>query len=129
VVYLEDLQVRNMVRNHHLATSISDAAWRQFRTIRDAKAACAGRQVIAVPVQYTTQDCSGVLPDGSRCLAASSQEPVGAHPAYPRLTSVRRMGWCSTATRMRRRLCCGPGRPVRRKRGRLGRASSEQSLA
>jgi putative transposase len=56
-----------MVRNHHLAKSISDAAWRQFRTILEAKAAFAGRQVLAVPPAYTTQDCSGVLPDGSRC--------------------------------------------------------------
>jgi putative transposase len=56
-----------MVRNHHLAKSISDAGWAAFRTILEAKAACAGRQVIAVPAQYTSQDCSGVLPDGSRC--------------------------------------------------------------
>jgi putative transposase len=67
-IYLEDLQVRNLVRNHHLAKSISDAAWRQFRTILEAKAACAGRQVSAVPPAYTTQDCSGVLPDGRRCI-------------------------------------------------------------
>ncbi len=67
VVYLEDLQVANMVRNHHLAKSISDAGWAQFRTILEAKAACAGRQVLAIPAQYTSQDCSGVLPDGSRC--------------------------------------------------------------
>jgi putative transposase len=67
VVYLEDLQVRNMVRNRHLAKSISDAGCAAFRTILSAKAACAGRQVIAVPAQYTSQDCSGVLPDGSRC--------------------------------------------------------------
>jgi putative transposase len=67
MIYLEDLQVRNMVWNHHLAKSISDAGWGAFRTILEAKAACAGRQVIAVPAQYTSQDCSGVLPDGSRC--------------------------------------------------------------
>jgi putative transposase len=67
-IYLEDLQVRNMVRNHHLTKSISDAGWAAFRTILEAKAACAGRQVLAVPAQYTSQDCSGVLPDGSRCL-------------------------------------------------------------
>ncbi|HEV2457864.1 MAG TPA: transposase, partial [Ktedonobacterales bacterium] len=67
VVYLEDLQVRNLVRNCHLAKSSSEAGWAAFRTILDAKAACAGRQVIAVPAQYTSQDCSGVLPDGSRC--------------------------------------------------------------
>jgi putative transposase len=59
VIYLEDLRVRNMVRNVHLAKSISDASWGQFRTILEAKAACAGRQVIAIPAQYTSQDCSG----------------------------------------------------------------------
>jgi putative transposase len=66
-IYLEDLQVANMVRNHHLAKSISDAAWRQFRTILEGKAVYAGRRVVAVPPAFTTQDCSGVLPDGSRC--------------------------------------------------------------
>src|SRR5262249_33400047 len=68
VVYLEDLRVANLVRNPHLAKSISDAGWAAFRTILEAKAACAGRQVIAVPPAYTSQDCSGVLADGSRCL-------------------------------------------------------------
>ena len=58
-IYLEDLRVANMVRNHHLARSISDAGWAQFRTILDAKAACAGRQVVVVPPAYTSQDCSG----------------------------------------------------------------------
>jgi putative transposase len=67
VVYLEDLRVANLVRNRHLAKSISDASWAAFRTILSAKAACAGRQVIAIPQAYTSQDCSGVLADGSRC--------------------------------------------------------------
>jgi putative transposase len=66
-IYVEDLRVANLVRNHYLAKSISDAGWAAFRTILEAKAACAGRQVFAVPAQYTSQDCSGVLPDGSRC--------------------------------------------------------------
>jgi len=58
-ICLEDLQVANMVRNRHLAKSISDAAWGQFRSILDAKAAWAGRRVLAIPAQYTSQDCSG----------------------------------------------------------------------
>ena len=57
-VYLEDLQVANMVRNHHLAKGIHDASWAQFRTILEAKAAYAGRRMIAVPAPYTSQDCS-----------------------------------------------------------------------
>jgi putative transposase len=67
-IYLEDLQVRNLVRNHHLAKSISDAGWAAFRTILTSKAVYAGKWVVAVPPAYTSQDCSGVLPDGSRCL-------------------------------------------------------------
>jgi putative transposase len=67
VIYHEDLQVRNMVQNHYLAKSISDAGWAAFRTILTSKAAYAGKWVVAVPAQYTSQDCSGVLPDGSRC--------------------------------------------------------------
>jgi putative transposase len=59
VIYHEDLQVRNMVQNHHLAKSISDAGWAAFLTILAYKAACAGREVIAVNPAFTSQTCSG----------------------------------------------------------------------
>ena len=58
-IYLEDLQVANMVKNHRLAKSISDASWAQFRAVLEAKAGYAGRRVVAVPPAYTSQDCSG----------------------------------------------------------------------
>ncbi len=58
VIYVEDLQVANMVKNHHLAKSISDAGWAQFRDILTFKAECAGKSVVAVPPHYTSQDCS-----------------------------------------------------------------------
>jgi putative transposase len=58
-IYLENLQVANMVRNHRLAKSISDASWAQFRAILEAKAVYAGRRVVVVPPAYTSQDCSG----------------------------------------------------------------------
>ena len=59
VIYLEDLQVANMVRNHRLAKSVSDAGWAAFRTILACKAAYAGRRIIAVNPAYTSQTCSG----------------------------------------------------------------------
>jgi putative transposase len=55
----EDLQTANLVKNHHLATSISDAGWSAFLSILNFKAACAGRSVVAVPPAYTSQHCSG----------------------------------------------------------------------
>ncbi|HEV2459843.1 MAG TPA: transposase [Ktedonobacterales bacterium] len=57
--YHEDVQVANLVRNHALAKSISDAGWGQFCTILAFKAAYAGKRVGAVPPAYTSQVCSG----------------------------------------------------------------------
>jgi putative transposase len=47
-IVIEDLTVRNMVNNHALARAISDAAWRQLRTMLEYKADWHGRDVIAV---------------------------------------------------------------------------------
>lgn len=58
LIAYEDLQVRNMVKNHHLAKSISDASWSQFREWLEYLANVFGRTVIAVPPQYTSQNCS-----------------------------------------------------------------------
>ncbi len=58
-LYHEDLQVRTMVKNHHLAKRISDAGWAAFLSILSYKAACAGRSVIAVNPAFTSQTCSG----------------------------------------------------------------------
>jgi putative transposase len=58
-IYSEELQVTNLVRNHHLAKSIGDAGWAAFLAIRAYKAACAGRQVVAVDPAFTSQTCSG----------------------------------------------------------------------
>jgi putative transposase len=57
-IKVEDLNIQGMVRNHHLAKSISDAGWGQFIMILIFKAEEAGRTVIKVNPAYTSQDCS-----------------------------------------------------------------------
>ncbi|GID30983.1 RNA-guided endonuclease InsQ/TnpB family protein [Paractinoplanes brasiliensis] len=47
-IVIEDLTVRNMVKNHSLARAISDAAWRTFREMLEYKADWHDRTVIAV---------------------------------------------------------------------------------
>jgi len=57
-VAYEDLQVRNMVKNHKLAKSISDAAWDQFAQWLQYFGKVYGKTVIPVAPVYTSQDCS-----------------------------------------------------------------------
>jgi len=58
LIAYEDLQVRNMVRNHKLAKSISDASWGLFVQWLKYFGQVFGKLVIPVPPQYTSQDCA-----------------------------------------------------------------------
>jgi putative transposase len=55
----EDLHIKNMLHNHRLAKSISDAAWRQLIQYTTYKAENAGRVVVWVEPGKTSQRCSG----------------------------------------------------------------------
>jgi putative transposase len=59
LIAYENLQIANLVKNHHLAKSISDAAWGQFLDWLKYYGQIAGVQVIGVSPRFTTQDCSG----------------------------------------------------------------------
>lgn len=63
----EDLQIKNMLQNHRLAKSISDAAWRQLITYTTYKAENAGRVVVLVEPRKTSKQCSscGVMVEKS----------------------------------------------------------------
>jgi len=58
VVAYEDLKVRNLVKNHKLAKSINDAGWYQFRVWLEYFGSKFGKITLAVPPEYTSQNCS-----------------------------------------------------------------------
>ena len=69
VIVMEDLKAKNLLKNHHLAKSISNQAWREFRTLLEYKCKWYGKQLITVSSNYTSQICSN-------CGFHSGQKPL-----------------------------------------------------
>jgi putative transposase len=58
LIAYEDLNVKGLVKNRHLAKSISDSGWSTFRKWLEYFAGKYGKIAVAVPAHYTSQDCS-----------------------------------------------------------------------
>jgi putative transposase len=58
LIAVEDLNIRGMLRNHKLSSSISDVAWNKFAERLAYKAENAGKLVVRVDPRNTTQRCS-----------------------------------------------------------------------
>ena len=58
-IFVEDLSIDNMVKNHRLAKSIADASWNSFFQKLEYKAESAGILFRKVPPHGTSQECSG----------------------------------------------------------------------
>ena len=58
-IVFEDLNIPNMVKNHHLASAILDACWGKTRRLAAYKAERRGGRVILVNPSGTSQECSG----------------------------------------------------------------------
>ena len=103
-IVLEDLTVRNLLKNGHLARAISDAAWREFRGMLEYKARWYGREVIAVDRWFPASKLC------SHCGSLQDKMPLSI-----RTWTCDGCGVTQTATRTQRRTFWPPGwrcRPV-----------------
>ena len=58
MIVIEDLEIKNLMKNHHLAKSIANASWYLFRTMLEYKCKWYGKKLIVVDPKYTSQNCS-----------------------------------------------------------------------
>ncbi len=64
VIAIEDLSVRNMVKNRSLSRAISDAGWSEFRSMLEYKADWYGRRVVVIDRFYPSSKTA-------RCVGCS----------------------------------------------------------
>jgi len=58
LICIEDLKAKNLLKNHHLAKSINNASWREFRIMLEYKCNWYGKKLIVVNPKNTSRVCS-----------------------------------------------------------------------
>lgn len=78
LVVVEDLKVKNLMKNHHLARAIADCSWGSFIQKLDYKVKAYGKMLIKVSPKNTSQTCSvcGAVLEGDDRLTLRDREWV-----------------------------------------------------
>ena len=72
IICIEDLAPKNMIKNHRLAKSVSDAGWGEFRRQLTYKAEWYGKQLVVVDRFYPSSQlcsCCGMIWSGTKDLS------------------------------------------------------------
>ena len=69
VIVIEDLKVKNLQKNHHLAKAIVNASWYLFRQMLEYKCQWYGKKLVAVDPKNTSRICS-------KCGYNSGEKPL-----------------------------------------------------
>lgn len=69
VIVIEDLKVKNLQKNHHLAKSIANASWSMLRQMLEYKCQWYGKKLVAVDPKNTSRICS-------KCGYNSGEKPL-----------------------------------------------------
>ncbi|WP_433343201.1 RNA-guided endonuclease InsQ/TnpB family protein [Micromonospora sp. CA-111912] len=120
---IEDLAVRNMVKNHSLARAISDAAWRQFREFLTYKCAWYGRDLVVIDRWYpSSKTCS-------TCGAVAETMPLSVRSWTCRCDTTHDRDVNAARTILAAGLAvtaCGTGVRPQRESSRTGRSATKQ---
>ena len=90
-ICIEDLKVKNMIRNHKLAQHISSVSWSKFFEMLAYKSAWYGNDILKVPTMYPssqTCSCCGYKNPLVKNLAVRVWECPGCHTVHDRDTNA-----------------------------------------
>ncbi|MER7007901.1 RNA-guided endonuclease TnpB family protein, partial [Dactylosporangium sp. NPDC000555] len=122
-IVIEDLTVRNMVKHRSLARAISDAAWRQFRTLLEYKAEWHGRNLVVVDRWFPSSKLCSV------CGAHAERMPLHVRSWTCRCGAVHDRDVNAARNILAEGLsviACGGGVRPQRESSRTGQSSAKQ---
>ncbi|MBO4210268.1 RNA-guided endonuclease InsQ/TnpB family protein [Micromonospora echinofusca] len=122
-IVIEDLSVRNMLGNHRLARAVSDAAWRQVRTMLEYKADWYGRTLVVVDRWFPSSKLC------SACGALAQHMPLHVRTWTCRCGQTHDRDVNAARNMLAEGLsviACGGGVRPQRESSRTGRSSAKQ---